>query len=117
MNGESVDDSGGFGVDTVWTIQGLADFNGDGKTDILWRHSNGSGYYVWLMNGKSAADSGGFDVDTVWTIQGLADFNGDGKTDLLWQHSNGSDYYVWLMNLKTAVRLFGVRGNRGYCGR
>jgi hypothetical protein len=27
------------------------DFNGDGKTDILWREKSTGGVYVWYMNG------------------------------------------------------------------
>jgi len=34
-----------------------ADFNGDGKADILWRYSSGANY-LWLMNGLSVASQG-----------------------------------------------------------
>ena len=33
------------------------DFNGDGKADILWRHSSGT-VYVWLMNGTTVIGAG-----------------------------------------------------------
>ncbi len=33
-----------------WSIAGVGDFNGDGKSDILWRHTSGVNY-VWYMNG------------------------------------------------------------------
>ena len=36
-----------------WMISGVADFTGDGKSDILWRHSNGTTGY-WQMNGAAA---------------------------------------------------------------
>ena len=38
------------GAGTSWTISGTADFNGDGKTDVLWRNDTGS-VAIWLMNG------------------------------------------------------------------
>jgi FG-GAP repeat len=46
------------------------DFNGDGKSDIAWRNTDGD-VAIWLMNGLqilSATDLG--NVPTAWTIQG-----------------------------------------------
>jgi hypothetical protein len=73
------------------------DFNGDGKSDILWRNTN-SDLAIWLMNGtqiSSGVDLGG--VPNSWSVVGQRDFNGDGKTDLLWRNTNG-DLAIWLMN-------------------
>ena len=33
--------SGPPGVSLDWAIQDVGDFNGDGKADILWRHTSG----------------------------------------------------------------------------
>ena len=44
-----------------WTVEGVGDFNGDGKADILWRHASGL-VAIWLMNGtehQSASASPG----------------------------------------------------------
>jgi hypothetical protein len=52
-----------------WTIQPIGDFNGDGKTDILWRHTAGF-VDLWAMNGASVISAS--PVATVppdWTIQ------------------------------------------------
>jgi FG-GAP-like repeat len=73
------------------------DFNGDGKSDILWRNTGGD-VDIWLMNGSQALqalDLG--NVPTVWSIVGQRDFNGDGKADILWRHSDG-DVDIWFMN-------------------
>jgi hypothetical protein len=37
-----------------WGIHSLGDFNGDGRTDIVWRHADGT-IYLWLMNGGSVS--------------------------------------------------------------
>jgi hypothetical protein len=57
-------------VATSWTIAVTGDFNGDGKSDILWRNTNGD-TSIWFMNGtlvSSASDIGV--VPTSFTIQG-----------------------------------------------
>ena len=36
----------------TWHVQDAADFNGDGKADIVWQNDNGTPA-VWLMNGTA----------------------------------------------------------------
>jgi len=74
------------------------DFDGDGKSDLLWR--NDSGYITdWTSNGRTFQDNGAFfrGVGSDWHIAGSGDFNGDGKADILWRNDGG---YVtdWLSN-------------------
>jgi len=79
-----------------------ADFNGDGKADILWRNVSGE-VYIMLMNGAqmiSAASLG--IVGNDWQIAGLGDFNGDGKADILWRNVSG-EVSMWLMNGTTVI--------------
>jgi Bacterial lectin len=38
-----------------WRIQGLNDFNADGKTDIVWRDINNSQVSIWALDGVGAA--------------------------------------------------------------
>jgi hypothetical protein len=84
-------------VGNEWKIAASGDFDGDGKSDILWRNTNGQ-VAIWLMNGM-AQKSGGIiaTVTTNWTIVGAGDFDGDGKSDILWRNTNGQ-VAIWLMN-------------------
>ena len=110
MNGTTPKSETDLGhVDTAWQIAGTSslvqstgDFDGDHKTDILWRNSDG-GVGIWLMNGTTpTAQIGLGTVDPAWQIAGVGDLDGDGKADIVWRHSNG-DVAVWLMNGTTPV--------------
>jgi hypothetical protein len=83
-----------------WHIQGVGDFNGDAKDDILWRNDDGS-LALWQMNGAQVASTafvaGPAQASTDWHVHGVGDFNGDAKDDILWRNDDGS-VAVWLMN-------------------
>ena len=95
-------------TDTAWEIGGTGDFNGDQKTDILWRNY-GTGPYqgvnvIWCMNGNAILTETFLTpvTDTNWRIGGTGDFNGDQKTDILWRYYGTGPYQganvVWCMN-------------------
>ncbi len=68
------------------------DFNGDGRSDILWRNVDGQ-LSNWLgtatggfvQNNANAASV----VPTSWQVAGTGDFNGDGRDDILWRNTDG----------------------------
>jgi hypothetical protein len=76
------------------------DFDGDGISDILWRHGTSGGVAMWLMDGATISSDLGVGVvsDTNWKIERVRDFNGDGKSDILWRHSTTGSVAMWLMN-------------------
>ena len=81
-------------------VSQMADFNGDGKSDIyLFNASNGM-HAVWLSqaNGTFAstyswASAAGYGVG--YTSQ-LGDFNGDGKIDIFLFNASSGTHAVWL---------------------
>ncbi|MFZ0688858.1 MAG: FG-GAP-like repeat-containing protein [Acidobacteriaceae bacterium] len=89
----------------------VRDFNGDCKSDILWRNTSTQQVYEWFMNGTTYPSSGSPGSPTSdWVIQGSGDFNGDGKADLLWRNSTTGQVYIWLMNGSTLTSS----GSLGY---
>jgi hypothetical protein len=84
---------------TDWFVTRTGDFDGDGREDILWRHSSGT-ISTWL-----ADSSGGFTpndanamigVPLSWSVWDTGDFNGDGRDDILWRNFNSNQFTNWL---------------------
>jgi hypothetical protein len=83
-------------VPPEWSVVQMGDFNGDGRTDILWRHENGT-FGNWLANESGT----GFTINNAslvhvsgWTTAGVGDFNGDGFDDLMWRTDGLIGYWL-----------------------
>jgi FG-GAP-like repeat len=76
-----------------------SDFNGDGKSDILWQNTSTGQRLIWIMNGITHTATVNLGtVPTSWSIAGSGDFNGDGKADILWQNTSTGQRLIWIMN-------------------
>ena len=89
-------------TDVRWNMVGTNDFNDDGWTDILWRHSTEGENVVWFMNGVNLV-TGTFTnpsalADPRWDMVGTGDFNLDTRPDILWRHSVSGENVIWFMN-------------------
>jgi FG-GAP-like repeat len=117
MNGPAIGSSGfvssgaaAVNPDPSWTVAGIGDLNGDGKSDIVWRNSASGEVSLWYMNGATVSgnadlDAGGAAVrpGATWSIAGIGDFNADGNADLLWRDSATGSVAIWLMNGATII--------------
>jgi hypothetical protein len=120
MNGSTVASSatasvnpGAYTSTTGWQVQGIADFNGDGKSDILWRKAETGETAVWFMNssvksggGRTSSSAGAYSSTTGWQIQGIGDFNGDGKSDILLRDAVTGRMAIWTMDGKTVTNAY-----------
>ena len=78
----------------------LSDLDGDGKSDLVWRHGVTGQNVAWLMNGTSAT---GYPflptvADQTWKIVAVGDLNADRKADLVWRNSATGQNVAWLMD-------------------
>lgn len=77
------------------TVRMSGDFNGDGKSDILWRNTFYGTNTIWL-SGNSAAVQAVATADVNWKIVGVGDFNGDHVSDILFRNSVSGNNVIWL---------------------
>ena len=94
-------------ADVRWKVAGVADFNQDGKPDILWHHEASGEAVIWYMDG-SAMTGGTFTspnglADVDWRVGALGDYNLDGKPDIVWRHQTSGENLVWFMDNATLL--------------
>jgi len=86
------------------------DVDGNGTSDVIWRHATGGDAWLWTMAGTtvSAQTQLGVVADTGWAIRGRGDQTGDGKADLLWRHATTGMIYLWAMDGATVTAMTSV---------
>jgi serralysin len=70
MNATAVGPVGPGNPGPSWHVEGTGDFNGDGKSDILWQNDDGTPA-IWFMDGRtliSGAVAGSFNPGPDWHI-------------------------------------------------
>jgi len=78
------------------------DFDGDGLSDVLWRHDLTGEVYDWRMDGRSIKSHGSvYTVPGDWQLVGTGDFDGDGRSDLLFRHATTGQNYMWMIENNT----------------
>ncbi|KJU84553.1 hypothetical protein MBAV_003251 [Candidatus Magnetobacterium bavaricum] len=80
----------------------IHDFDGDGKSDLLWHNQSTGTVAIWLLDGDKvkgvgSPDSAGLD----WEIEATGDFDGDGKTDILFRNTVDGSLHIWFMSALT----------------
>jgi uncharacterized delta-60 repeat protein len=93
-----------------WDIRAAADFNLDGKVDIVWRNSISGLDLIWYLGGTNGTTYQSEQsivsvADPNWDIVGSGDFNQDGESDLLWRNSVSGQNQVWALG-GTTTRSF-----------
>jgi cyclophilin family peptidyl-prolyl cis-trans isomerase len=73
-----------------------SDFDGDGKSDILWRNGGNGQNTIWKSGSSATAQSVTTVADPAWKMFGSGDFNADGKADILWRNTSSGLNTVWL---------------------
>ena len=71
------------------------DFNGDGISDILWRHASSGMNTIWRSADAGLRQAVTQVADANWKVVGSGDFNGDGVVDILWRNAASGANAIW----------------------
>jgi hypothetical protein len=85
-------------VGNRWQVIANADFDGDGDSDLLFRHRQSGHAYLWLIQNTQVVSQSAFAAPAGWRTVGASDLNGDAKADLLWSNDAGRKQSIWRMN-------------------
>ena len=101
------------GINTVWAVKGVGDFNDDGSDDILWQRSTDGITMIWAIGNTAENDAvrigasfpGG--LASFWNVAGIGDFDNDGTDDILCQHNTDGRLLIWQMGnlFRNSVKL------------
>lgn len=82
-----------------WKVAGIADIDGDGADDVVWRESSAGAVTWWRMEGLRAVSVGllSNSVAPTWIAEAAPDIDGDGRADILWRRKSDSAAIVWRM--------------------
>jgi hypothetical protein len=116
VNGDGCSD--GVAIDSIQGLNTLlgsgclarkvtADFDADGKSDLVWRNAQTGANVIWRAADSSRRQAMAT-VALAWQVAGSGDFNGDGRGDLLWRNASTGSNTIWLSGTSTTQR--GVTG-------
>lgn len=97
-------------VSPRFTIAGVADTDGDGVDDVIWRGPHGSVEH-WRIHERAIAGHTVISDRTgnSWSIAELPDTNGDGKHGILFRHRDGATW-KWELDGTEVIESGAMRG-------
>jgi hypothetical protein len=102
--------------DRQWQVVGVADLNGDGKPDVLWRHEGTGELRAWFVDGTTvtgtSAVASGQVAGPAWRVAAVIDLTRDGKADILWSNPGTGSLADWVLDGTSFVEAHALRPGR-----
>ena len=99
MNNATLASAASYGVSAEWSVQAVADLNGDGEDDMLWRNTSNGQVGYWLMKAGQRIESGnsiGTPTPLDWQIVAVKDLDGNRQADIVWFNPKSQQLALWL---------------------
>ena len=91
--------AGGLGMSgtiiVTATVARRSNFNGDARSDILWRNTSTTANVIW-RSASSATTTAVTSLALTWRAVGIGDYNADRRSDILWRNSSTGANVIWL---------------------
>lgn len=71
------------------------DFNGDGSSDVLWRHASNGRNSIWLSASLDTVQAVTQVSSLAWRMVGVGDVDADGKADIVWRNTSSGVNTIW----------------------
>jgi len=91
------------------------DFDGDGRTDILWRHTSTGAMSMTLLGAsgstptaRAVAVAWSYRQPTSWVAAAVTDFGVDGRADILWRDTTTGALELWTMGAQVRLGVTSV---------
>jgi hypothetical protein len=105
LDGTTILDAGsgelGVARDMAWRFTGTADFNGDGRADLLLRRADTLQWRVVLLDGLRVLANvmpPFLPAEARWQLEAVHDLDGDARADLLLRNYDSGAWFAWHMN-------------------
>jgi hypothetical protein len=95
----------------TWRIAGVADFDRDGRADVVWQDPVSGAAQIWFLGGAGGNEIVSAAVlsnPNTWRIMSIADFNRDGVPDCIWQDPVSGWAQIWFMGGAQGTTMTGA---------
>ncbi|HET7127047.1 MAG TPA: VCBS repeat-containing protein [Lysobacter sp.] len=82
-------------VGLAWKVAGVGDFDGDGRSDILWRDASTGANSIWRSGNVATRLKIASVPNLDWKIAAIGDYDGDGRSDILWRNMRSGVNVIW----------------------
>ena len=84
-----------FRATVVPLTNARSDFDGDGRSDILWHNTSTGSSAIWKSGSHGSQQAVRQVTDLSWKKVGIGDFDGDGKHDILFRNTTTGANTIW----------------------
>ena len=90
------------------------DFNGDARSDILWRNHVTGTNMIWKSAGSATPQAVAALSSQAWQVAAVGDFNDDGKADILWRNHITGGNVIWKSARATTLQAVAGLTNQAW---